>query len=408
MRKDVLEGVLRHIMNEIHPNFAALAKQYNCDYRTVKRYYEAGLTGDLDKLRERKPSVPPLLHGFEEIIRDKLELNCSAASIFYFLGKKGYKGSYTTIKRYCRKYREEKVQKATIRIETTPGLSAQVDWKENVKMVSRDGEVFYFIIFLYILGYSRMKYLELTFDRTQPTVFQCLVNAFEYCGNGIPQEIWFDNMKTVVDRSKSQFTQTVFNEKFRQFAKDAGFHPIACRPFRPQTKGKVEALARTVERLMVFNYEFTDVQELKQIIYELMQDLNGSVSQAIHNKPTVLLKEELPILAPIHRLELLSYVSRNKRLLRKVSMESMVQYQNAKYSVPVKYIGKEVTLDIRRDNLFVWYGDKCIRTHPISEKALNYQREDSLEILRSDVFKYLEDEELERFVDDNLHAYDDL
>ncbi|PXE16956.1 IS21 family transposase [Listeria monocytogenes] len=406
MRKDVLEGVLLHIMNEIHPNFAALAKQYNCDYRTVKR--EAGLTGDLDKLRERKPSVPPLLHGFEEIIRDKLELNCSAASIFYFLGKKGYKGSYTTIKRYCRKYREEKVQKATIRIETTPGLSAQVDWKENVKMVSRDGEVFYFNIFLYILGYSRMKYLELTFDRTQPTVFQCLVNAFEYCGNGIPQEIWFDNMKTVVDRSKSQFTQTVFNEKFRQFAKDAGFHPIACRPFRPQTKGKVEALARTVERLMVFNYEFTDVQELKQIIYELMQDLNGSVSQAIHNKPTVLLKEELPILAPIHRLELLSYVSRNKRLLRKVSMESMVQYQNAKYSVPVKYIGKEVTLDIRRDNLFVWYGDKCIRTHPISEKALNYQREDSLEILRSDVFKYLEDEELERFVDDNLHAYDDL
>ncbi|EOE6605079.1 IS21 family transposase, partial [Listeria monocytogenes] len=375
---------------------------------TVKRYYEAGLKGDLDKLRERKPSVPPLLHGFEEIIRDKLELNCSAASIFYFLGKKGYKGSYTTIKRYCRKYREEKVQKATIRIETTPGLSAQVDWKENVKMVSRDGEVFYFNIFLYILGYSRMKYLELTFDRTQPTVFQCLVNAFEYCGNGIPQEIWFDNMKTVVDRSKSQFTQTVFNEKFRQFAKDAGFHPIACRPFRPQTKGKVEALARTVERLMVFNYEFTDVQELKQIIYELMQDLNGSVSQAIHNKPTVLLKEELPILAPIHRLELLSYVSRNKRLLRKVSMESMVQYQNAKYSVPVKYIGKEVTLDIRRDNLFVWYGDKCIRTHPISEKALNYQREDSLEILRSDVFKYLEDEELERFVDDNLHAYDDL
>ncbi|MCH2901940.1 IS21 family transposase, partial [Listeria monocytogenes] len=95
------------------------------------------------------------------------------------------------------------------------------------------------------------------FDRTQPTVFQGLVNACEYCGNGIPQEIWFDNMKTDVDRSKSQFRQTVFNEKFRQFAKDAGFHPIACRPFSPQTKGKVEALARTVERLMGFNYEFT-------------------------------------------------------------------------------------------------------------------------------------------------------
>lgn len=42
MRKDVLEGVLRHIMNDIQPNYAAMTKQYNCDYRTVKRYYEAG------------------------------------------------------------------------------------------------------------------------------------------------------------------------------------------------------------------------------------------------------------------------------------------------------------------------------------------------------------------------------
>jgi len=33
MRKDVLEGVLRHIMNDIQPNYAAMAKQYNCDYQ---------------------------------------------------------------------------------------------------------------------------------------------------------------------------------------------------------------------------------------------------------------------------------------------------------------------------------------------------------------------------------------
>ncbi|EQC79421.1 hypothetical protein HSIEG1_1961 [Enterococcus sp. HSIEG1] len=45
---------------------------------------------------------------------------------------------------------------------------------------------------------------------------------------------------------------------------------------------------------------------------------------------------------------------------------------------------------------------------PIKQKTLNYQRDDSLEILRSDVFKYLEDEELERFVEENLDAYDEL
>ncbi|EGO8899966.1 IS21 family transposase, partial [Enterococcus faecalis] len=401
MRKDVLEGVLRHIMTDIQPNYAALAKQYNCDYRTVKRYYEAGKKGTIDQVKKRKSSVSPLLDGFEEMIKDKMELSCSASSIYYFIKKKGYKGGYTTVKRFCRNYREKRVKKATIRIETTPGLSAQVDWKENIKMVSKHGEVFYFNIFLYVLGYSRMKYLEVTFDRTQPTVFHCLINAFDYCGNGVPQEIWFDNMKTVVDRSKSQFTQTVFNEKFRQFAKDARFIPIACRPFRPQTKGKVEALARTINRLMVFNYEFENEQELKQIVHEFMHDLNNERSQAVNDKPAKLLTEEQKVLLPFNRLELVRYVSRNQHVLRKVSIESMVQYQNSKYSVPVKYIGKEVTLDVRKDTLFIWYGHHCIRSHPLSEKSLNYQRDDSLEILRSDVFKYLEDEELERFVEEN-------
>lgn len=408
MRKDVLEGVLRHIMNDIQPNYAALAKQYKCDYRTVKRYYEAGMNGNIAEVKKRQSTIPPLLSGFEEIIKDKMELNCSASSIFYFIKKKGYKGGYTTVKRYCRNYREKRVKKATIRVETTPGLSAQVDWKENIKMVSKHGEVFYFNIFLYVLGYSRMKYLEVTFDRTQPTVFHCLVNAFETCGNGVPQEIWFDNMKTVVDRSKSQFTQAVFNEKFRQFAKDAGFHPIACRPFRPQTKGKVEALARTIDRLMVFNYEFENEQDLKRIVHEFMTDLNNECSQAVHEKPSKLLINEQSVLLPFNRLELVSYVSRNQHVTRKVSIESMVQYQNSKYSVPVKYIGKEVTLDVRKDNLLIWYGQQCIRSHQISEKTLNYQRDDSLEILRSDVFKYLEDEELERFVEENLDAYDGL
>lgn len=44
----------------------------------------------------------------------------------------------------------------------------------------------------------------------------------------------------------------------------------------------------------------------------------------------------------------------------------------------------------------------------ITHQLLNYHRNDYIEILRSDVFKHLEDEELERFVDENLQAYDEL
>jgi transposase len=408
MRKDILEGVQLHLMNHTKPNYAAMAKQYNCDYRTVKRYYEAGIEGKLKEAKERRNSTPPMLNGFEAIIKEKLQLNCSAKSIFYFLQKKGYSGSYTTVKRYCRAYKEKKKKKATIRVETTPGLSAQVDWKENVKMVSRHGEVFYINLFLYVLGYSRMKYVEVTLDRKQATVFQCLIHAFQACGEGVPQEIWFDNMKTVVDRSRSQFNQTVFNERFRQFAKDAGFQPIACRPFRPQTKGKVEALARTVEQLFVFNYEFEDEKELKRIVSEFVHDLNNSISQATLEQPTLRLKEEKPVLLPLDVQRLASYLAKPDTFKRIVSKESMILYQNAKYSVPVDYIGMQVEVRVMNGRLAIFAGGNCIRTHPLSTKRFNYQREDSIGILRSDVFQYLEDSELERFVDENLDAYDTL
>lgn len=406
MRTDIYEGVQLHLMANIKPNYAALAKQYQCDYRTVKRYFDAGIAGELKNLKVRKPQASPLLHRFEALIKDKLDIGCSYKAIFYFLTKHGYVGSYTTVKRYCRNYTRAHVQKATIRIETTPGLSAQVDWKEDLKLVSRSGEIFVINLFLYVLGYSRMKYLEMTFDRKQDTVFGCLINAFDYCG-GVPHEIWFDNMKTVVDRSKSQFKQVVFNERFRQFAKDAGFKPIACRPFRPQTKGKVEALARTVDRLLVFNQEFEDERELEQIVENLRDDLNQEFSQAVAEQPKVLLKDELPVLRPYDAIELASYIKQRIET-RKVSSESMVLYKGSRYSVPLAYIGKELQIEVKDHRLQIYYGGKRIRSHPVCKERFNYQKEDSKAILRSDVFKYLKDSELDRFVDENLQAYDEL
>lgn len=392
-------------MTGIKPNFADITRRYNCDYRTVKRYYDLGKEKTLEEASKRR--VPPsLIENYKSIIEDKLKLGCSVRSIYYFIQLKGYKGSYTTVKRYARLIRESCKHKATIRIETTPGLSAQVDWKENLKLVSRNGEVFTINIFLYILGYSRMKYLQLTVDRLQPTLFDCLNQAFEKFG-GVPEEIWFDNMKTVVDHSKSQFSNVVFNERFRQYAKDAGFKPIACRPFRPQTKGKVEALARTVDRLLVFNNEFEDLDELQELVQQLMEDLNHKeISQAIGASPSERFPQEKMNLKAFD-LELLKVYSQlSIPLTRKVSKEALVLFEGRKYSVPVKYIGQTVTCEKEQEALKVYCDQRLIARHPLSDRPFNYRREDYVEILKSDVFKHLEEDELEAYVDENLQAYD--
>lgn len=53
-----------------------------------------------------------------------------------------------------------------------------------------------------------------------------------------------------------------------------------CRPFRPQTKGVIESLGRTTERLRPYNYEFDSGVELINLVDELCYDLNHDVSQA--------------------------------------------------------------------------------------------------------------------------------
>lgn len=115
-----------------------------------------------------------------------------------------------------------------------------------------------------VLGYSRIKCVKLATDREQKTLFKCMISAFSYF-QGIPQEILFDNMKIVVDRSKSTFSSVEFNKIFKHFTNDTGFNPIACRPYRPQTNGKVESLTRLTNRLAVYNGEFEDYDDLDRI-----------------------------------------------------------------------------------------------------------------------------------------------
>src|ERR1044071_1170289 len=68
--------------------------------------------------------------------------------------------------------------------------------------------------------------------------------AFAALG-GVPQEILYDNTKTVVLKLLTQGVDTrgeiKLHPTFVDFARYWGFTPRLCRPYRPQTKGKVES-----------------------------------------------------------------------------------------------------------------------------------------------------------------------
>jgi len=391
-----LRGGEKQIMSK-----AAMARIMGCDPRTVKRY----LNG-YERMQKKKVERVSKLDNFKETIKSKLEIGCTSMAIFKFIQKEGYIGSYSLVADFIQKHKEEQTKKATIRFETAPGLQAQVDWKENLKMVSKNGELFEVNIFLMVLGYSRMKFVKLTSDKTQKTLFDCMNEAFKYF-KGIPKEILFDNMPTVVDRTNSRIGNVKLNAKFLQYSKDMGFNPITCRIYRPQTKGKVESLAKLVDRLKVYNNEFETYEELEKIVKVFMKEINIEVSQGTNEKPVDRLEKETKYLLPLPNQSVLNtYITSPKEY--KVSKESMITYKGQKYSVPTYLIGKLVSVEETNEYIHIYYTTNLVTKHKKSEKFLNYHKEHIVDILKTDSLKNCTNDEIEAFVEENLSVYDEL
>lgn len=403
MRADIKEVAHVKKRDKEKINYAAIARQYGCDYRTVKKYYNERD----DTPATRKPrEVVKKTDGFEAIIQEKcLKHNAPAIAIYELLKSKyGYTGSYSTIKAYTHNLKKEKQNEVTIRFETSPGLQCQIDWKEELTLVSKLGETFTINVFLAILGYSRYKYIELTLDRSQPTLFKCLTNTIRYYG-GVPKQFLFDNMKTVADKSRTQYETVVYNERFYQFSKDAGFEPQSCMAYRPETKGKVEVVAKIMNRLKAYNNEFTTLDELTKIVIELNKDINSQIHQTTKEKPVDRFHKEKEYLQPEPRYDILEAYYSEKVLTRKVPKDCLITYQNRKYSVQPAFAGKTVSLRIEGDNLHIYYNKSLVSSHKISDKVINYTQLDYKLLLKHSLIK---EENIERIAEKNLELFDKL
>lgn len=400
MRIDITQIVRVCVMNGIKPNYSKIARQYNCDPRTVKRYYL-----NQQQTNRKQRTVTKVLDGFEAIVINKIECGANAYAIYNFIKSKGYKGGYTTVKNFCFKYRKEKQHKVSMRFETSPGFQAQVDWKEKFKLSNRNGEIIEFNVFIVVLGYSRMKYLMITKDRTQTTVFKGLLESFKYF-NGVPKELLFDNMKTIVDISRTQFNKPYYNEKLYSFSKDAGFMPKSCLAYKPQTKGKVEAVAKLINRLKVYNNEFDTFSDLDLIVRNFNDEINREISTSTGKSPIERFKEEQKYLNPLPNLDLFEEYLNLKPNKRKVTSESMISIDGKKYSVPPQYINLDVFFQIKNNNIIIFdeYHVEICRHH-ISQKKFNYRLEDYKQI----VSQTIDNEELiENICNRNLSIYDQI
>lgn len=347
---------------------SAIARETGFDRKTIRKYLAAETVPQCTK-RIKKGSI---LDPYKPYVLERIkEGTTNCAVLLEEIQKLGYEGKSTILRDFVRPYREAPKKQATVRFETKPGRQAQVDWAERVGEFIVDGIKRPLHAFIMILSYSRKRYIEFTLDMTQETLMKCHMNAFSYF-QGIPQQLLYDNMRTVV--TKHSVHQIRFNKKFEDFLSYYGVVPKACKPYRAQTKGKVE---RAVAYLKT-NF-------LKRRLPETMEELNLTVlhwlEQVVHTKrnqttqqsPAERFIEEQHFLLKWNTKPL--YQIRQWEL-REVSKDCLISYKQNRYSVPFRYVGYRLKVHETNEGLLEIYDDyECIAIHPVMEGKHQYQTE---------------------------------
>jgi hypothetical protein len=350
----------------IKPNYSELARIHNCDRRTVKKYDEGYEGKPINRAKESK------LDKHSEDIKNKLDLPGSTikGTFQYFKEQNDDIGNYSNFYKYVIKnnLKPKKNNSFHPRYETEFGKQLQFDWKEDIKMYNKYGEIFEFNIFSSTLGASRLHIFIYSKFKTRIDVQRCLIKTFQYIG-GLTEETLTDNMSSIVDTKKKEF----YNE-FKSFSKDIGFEAKKCKPKHPFTKGKDESCNRFMSWLIPYNGEFETEEELIKIIENINIRVNKQINETIGVSPILLFQKEKEYLKPLPSNKILnSYLY--DTITVKVSNESLFYYKGSKYSVPIKFINHTLNLREENNKLYVYYSKDLITIHEISDKYINYKQE---------------------------------
>ena len=215
-----------------------MAREVGVSRNTVRRYLRST---DVARYRERPPQPGKLL-AFEDFIRHRLASalpdRLAATVLLRELRARGYAGGYTLVKDFVAAQQPLPVADPVVRFETAPGQQMQVDWATIRRGEDR------LSVFVATLGWSRAAYVEFVTDERLETLLSAHEHAFLAFG-GVPDEVLYDNMRTVVlQRDRYGPGKHRFQPGLLDFAGHCGFRPKLCRPYRAQSKGKVERFIR--------------------------------------------------------------------------------------------------------------------------------------------------------------------
>ena len=340
---------------------SAIARQVGLDRKTVRRYIARGLE---PPAYQPRPAQPTRLAPFEPYLRERVRAfpTLTGQRLLREIRERGYLGGYTAVTDFLRAVRPATVSAFERRFETPPGRQAQVDFAYfRTTFTDEPSTPRVVWLFSLVLGHSRMLWGRFVAHQDLDTVLRCHTAAFEALG-GVPAEILYDRMKTAVLGEVAE--GVIDNEKLLGFARHYGFLPKACRPYRAQTKGKVERPFRSIREDFFLARSFRDLDDLNAQFRRWLDSVANARRHATTGRVVAAhFAEEQPALHPLPAGPYAAVL----RLERRISRDGMVSLDGNLYSVPDSTRRRSVEVQVLTDEVRIFEDQHLIATHPVLE-----------------------------------------
>ena len=253
----------------------------------------------------------------------------------------------STIRRYVQELKQQNPE-AFIPLDFEPGECVQFDWCE-IKICTK-GHLWKAPVFCAVLPYS-YDIFAMVLPNAQWSCFLAgHIAAFEYF-QGVPERAFYDNLSSAVleDYGKNAVKQ----ERFKLLEAHYGYEAVFMNKSSGNEKGAVENLCGSVRQIA-----FTPIPKgdnLREIQEQVTRKcLEYRMYHKIKDRPRSILEMSREERACLHPLPAKPYEACD-------TVEAVVgsgltfRYEAIKYSLPLEYVGKTVTLRVFPYEIEAWY-----------------------------------------------------
>jgi hypothetical protein len=203
-------------------------------------------------------------------------------------------------------------------------------------------------------------YAEIVPEQSLRTFLDCHQRAFAWLG-GVPVECVYDNLKNVVVRRLVGHIE--WNTTMLDFARHYGFRLVACPPYAPWCKGKVERPIGYIGEDFWRGYTFNSLSQANSDLWYWLKEVaakrvHGTTREVVE----VRFEREKSVLG---HLPSQPYDTREK-VIRKVYRDCQVSYGGNRYVVPHRWVGKKLLLCSDGKQLTIYHNAETIVTYPLA------------------------------------------